>query len=114
MPFLEVGSKKIEVDDEGYLINENDWNESVACAIAEREGVEELTKERLMIIKFMRDFYKENHAFPVLNGVCLRVNQSKNCVRKQFMDPLSAWKIAGLPKPDVHVIAELRGEGGVV
>lgn len=33
---------------------------------------------------------------------------------ENFIDPIKAWKIAGLPKPDVHVIAEIRGEGGVV
>lgn len=114
MAQIEVAGRKIEVDSEGFLVNENDWDEAVACALAEREGIEELTKERMAIIKFMREFYKVNHAFPVLNGVCLRVNQPKSCVRKQFMDPLTAWKVAGLPKPDEHVVAELRGEGGVV
>lgn len=40
MPVIEYSGVKFEVDDEGYLINLDDWNENVACAIAEREGVE--------------------------------------------------------------------------
>lgn len=114
MSVMELGAKKVEIDEDGFLVNEGDWDESVACALAEKEGVEELTGERMAIIKFMREFYKVNHAFPVLNGVCIKVNQPKSCVKKEFMDPLTAWKVAGLPKPDVHVIGELHGEGGVV
>lgn len=43
MPVIEYGSVKVNVDEEGYLVNFDDWNEKVACAIAEREGIEELT-----------------------------------------------------------------------
>ena len=39
MPTCEYEGLKIEVDEEGYLLNFDDWNEKVACALAEREGV---------------------------------------------------------------------------
>lgn len=114
MPTIECSGKKVTVDDEGYLVNMDDWDDKVACALAEREGIDELTKDRMDIIKFMRSYYTEHHSFPVLRGVCRRVNQSKDCYSEAFLDPLKAWKIAGLPKPDEHVIGEIRGEGGVV
>ncbi|MGD0885143.1 MAG: TusE/DsrC/DsvC family sulfur relay protein [Thermodesulfovibrionales bacterium] len=114
MPIIEHGGMKISLDDEGYLVHYDDWNETVACALAEREGVAKLTKDRMDIIRFMRDYYKQYSAFPVLRGVCRKVHQSKDCYSEQFLDPLKAWKIAGLPKPDEHVISEIRGEGGVV
>jgi TusE/DsrC/DsvC family sulfur relay protein len=114
MPIIEYSGMKIMVDDEGYLLSIDDWNETVARALATKEGVGEITKEKMDIIKFMRDYYKEYHSFPLLRGVCRRVHQSKDCYSEQFMDPLKAWKIAGLPKPDEHVIGEIRGEGGVV
>ena len=114
MPIIEHAGKKITVDDEGYLLNLDEWNENVAAVLAKREGVGEITKDRMDIIKFMRDYYIEYHAFPVLRGVCRRVHQSKDCYSEKFIDPLTAWKVAGLPKPDEHVIGEIRGEGGVV
>ncbi len=114
MVVVEYAGLKINLDDEGYLVNPDDWNEKVACAIAENEEVEELTKDRMDIIKFMRDYYMKYNFFPILNGICFQVHQQKECVKKQFMDPLKAWKIAGLPKPNAQVVGYLRGEGGVV
>jgi TusE/DsrC/DsvC family sulfur relay protein len=101
MPVIEYGDMKVNVDDDGFLVKMDDWNEKVACAIAEKEGVDELTKERMDIIKFMRDYFKKFNAFPILRGVCRDIHQPKNCVKEEFMDPLKAWKIAGLPNPGV-------------
>jgi tRNA 2-thiouridine synthesizing protein E len=114
MPVLEYGGMKIQIDEEGYLVDTDGWNETIACAIAENEGVEELTKERLAIIKFMREYYKQYNFFPILRSVCMNVHQSRDCFEETFMDPLKAWKIAGLPKPLEQVIGYLKGEGGVV
>ncbi len=114
MPLMVYKGLKIETDSEGYLIKTEDWNETVAQALAQKEGIDDLTQDRMDIIKFMRDYYKEYNAFPLLRGVCRKVHQSKDCYSEKFLDPLKAWKIAGLPKPDEHVIGEIRGEGGVV
>lgn len=111
---IEVSGEKISLDDEGYLINVNDWNEGVARALARREGMDELTKDRFEIILFMRDYYLKYSAFPILRGVCRNAHKPKDCFSDLFLDPVKAWKIAGLPVPDPHVVAELRGEGGVV
>lgn len=114
MPVIEYAGTKTEVDDEGYLTDHRAWNPTVAQALAEREKVGELTQERLDIITFMRAYYLQYNAFPLLRGVCRRVHQPGDCYSETFMDPLVAWKLAGLPKPDEHVIGEIRGEGGVV
>ncbi len=108
MPFIEVSGRQIEIDEDGYLRNLDDWSEAVACAIAEREGVEELTKERMDIIRFIRDYYRQYNFFPILNAVCKNVNQPKECINEQFLDPIVAWKIAGLPRPDETIINLLR------
>ncbi len=114
MPVIEYEGERIEVDDEGYLVNFDDWNDTVALVLARSEGIEKLGGDVMDIIKFMRDYYKQYSAFPLLRGVCRRVHQSKDCFSEKFIDPLKAWKIAGLPRPDEHVIGEIRGEGGVV
>lgn len=108
MEVIEYGNQKIRLDDDGYLDNFEDWNEKTACGLAEREGIEELTQERLEVIKFMRDYYKQFQSFPIMGSVCKNVHQPKNCVNEDFVDPLKAWKIAGLPKPSEEVISYLK------
>ncbi len=95
---------KAELDSEGYLKNFDAWNEDVAQLIAEREGIGPLTKEKLDILKFIREYYKTYNFFPILNAVCKYVNQPKNCISEKMIDPLVAWKLAGLPKPDETVV----------
>ncbi|MCP5007855.1 MAG: TusE/DsrC/DsvC family sulfur relay protein, partial [Planctomycetes bacterium] len=89
----------VNLDDEGYLVNYDSWDENVAHALAEREGVQRLTEEKMEIFRFMRSYYREYRHFPVLNAICRNVHQEKDCVKHRFLDPLIAWKIAGLPKP---------------
>ena len=116
MSIIEVEGKQIELDDEGYMKNPEQWNENVACKLADIEGASAacpLTEEKLEILKFMREYYKKFGAFPVPRGVCTRIHQDKECTYEEFPDPSIAWKIAGLPQPSRHVVAQLKGLGGV-
>jgi TusE/DsrC/DsvC family sulfur relay protein len=108
MPVVEYSGLKINIDDEGYLVNFDDWNETVARAFAEREDVKELTEEKMDILKFIRGYYKQYNFFPILNAICKNVHQPRHCVHEEFIDPLKAWKIAGLPTPDEEIINLLR------
>ena len=69
--------------------------------MADYLGVHELTKERMDIIKFMGVITKQFNAFPILRSVCKNLHQPRECVNEEFIDPLKAWKIAGLPNLDV-------------
>lgn len=104
MKTIEYGEMKIRTDDEGFLENYEDWNDRVACALAESEGLEELTKDKIDILKFIRDYYKKYNFFPILRAVCKNVHQPSNCLTEKFLDPVQAWKIAGLPNPGKEVI----------
>ncbi|WP_306549156.1 TusE/DsrC/DsvC family sulfur relay protein [Desulfobulbus sp.] len=106
MSTLEYNGKKILVDENGYLANQDDWNEDVACALAAQEGFNSLSTEQMDIIKFMREYFLKYKVFPILNNVCRIAHQPKECVNEQFINPEKAWKIAGLPKQDgVHFIS---------
>jgi len=111
MAFLEHAGIRVEVDEEGYLVRFEDWNEKIACALADKEGIGNtcpLTEERMAILRFMRDYYKKFNSFPMVPAVCKNVHQSKNCLNEQFLDPIQAWKIAGLPKPTTEVLAYIQ------
>ena len=103
MPVIEYAGIKIELDDDGYLVSYEDWNETVAHALAEREDAGELTRDRMDILKFMREYYREHKFFPILRYVCKKVDQPRDCVTEKFIEPVTAWKIAGLPNPGDEV-----------
>ncbi len=104
MTVIEYEDNKVELDDMGYLVNFEEWDRNVACSLAEREGIDELTGEKLDILEFIREYYKKYNFFPIMNAICKNVHQEKNCVSEQFLSPLRAWKMAGLPNPDDFTI----------
>ena len=53
----------VRTDDEGYLVDPDDWNEAVAAALAEREGLQ-LTDLHWQILRFMRAFLDEHQLIP--------------------------------------------------
>lgn len=104
VPVIVHKDLKITVDDDGFLANLEDWSETVARVLAAREGVGELSEDKLDILKFMREYYRKYNFFPIVRFVCKNVHQPRNCVTEQFIDPVKAWKIAGLPNPGEEVI----------
>jgi len=115
MRMLEYAGIRVAVDEEGYLVHFEDWDEKVACALAEREGILDrcpLTAERMSILRFLRDYYKKFNSFPIVQAVCKNVHQPQDCLNEQFIDPVQAWKIAGLPKPTTEVFAYIKHKSG--
>ncbi|MEJ2183487.1 MAG: TusE/DsrC/DsvC family sulfur relay protein [Nitrospirota bacterium] len=110
MPEIEYDGGKVKVDAEGYLVNFDDWNEDVARALAKREGIGELSADRLDILKFIRQYYTDYGSYPVFGAVCLNVMQPKDCVTKKFMNPIQAWRVAGIPNPGKEVETYLHHE----
>ncbi|CAB5497143.1 Similar to tRNA 2-thiouridine synthesis protein TusE and issimilatory sulfite reductase, gamma subunit [uncultured Gammaproteobacteria bacterium] len=51
----------LERDGHGYLVDLNQWSESIATELAEEEGVN-LTDESFKLINFLRDEYINNNA----------------------------------------------------
>lgn len=93
MPVPKQSNKMTAVDDDGYLVNFDDWDEEVARELALKAGVGELTPESIAMLKFIRDHYKTYNFFPIVNSICTRLHEPKNCVNEKFFNPLIAWKM---------------------
>ena len=110
MPSIKFEGGTVEVDDNGYLKNIKSWNGAVALALAKKAGMRKLSDDQMDILKFLREYYEKFNAFPILRMVCSNLHKPKSCMTKPFgMDPLKAWKIAGLPQPNEEVIVYLQG-----
>ena len=45
--------KTVQVTDDGYLVNKNDWNKELAIAMAKEDGVE-LTDKHFEVLDYLR------------------------------------------------------------
>ena len=98
---------EIELDDEGYLLNTNDWSQEVAELLA-REMDIELTDERLEIVHFVREQFEERECIPEMCTLLktLRERHGKETATRKYVYNLfpygygqQACKIAGMRKP---------------
>jgi len=91
--------KTIEVTDEGYLVNREDWTAEIAAEIAKEEGIE-LTEKHYEVIEYLR---KESAAGTSLS--IRKVGKSgivdiKGLYQLFPGGPLKySSKFAGIPKP---------------
>jgi TusE/DsrC/DsvC family sulfur relay protein len=108
MQVLTLENKKIEIDEDGYLVHFEEWSEPVAQVLAAEHRIEELTPQRISMLKFVRWYYQTYNFFPIIRAICKNVHEPKDCIEENFINPLIAWKIAGLPRPDEPVISLLE------
>lgn len=59
MPQIEVNGKSVETNDTGFLVNIDDWDESVAVALALQDGLT-LTDKHWDVIKYLRSEFFDN------------------------------------------------------
>lgn len=94
-------------DNEGYLIDLNDWTEAVAHDLAKEEQLD-LTSEHLEIVRAIRKFYSEFGISPSVRALVkylgneMGTHTANSAYLMQHFggSPLKPLcKIAGLPKP---------------
>lgn len=102
IPYLKVADRQIEVDNDGYLWNLDDWNEDVAEVLAKTVGVDELTEEHWKVVFFIQTYYRENDCAPTIRELCKKTSCTLIDIYRLFPSgPASgACKVAGTPKPN--------------
>ena len=107
MNTLNINGAGIAVDQEGFLVDLDDWSEPVAEALAKAEGLS-LEAEHWEILYLLREFYREFQLSPatrpLIKYTALKLGSDKgnsmhlNRLFKGTPAKLAA-KLAGLPKP---------------
>jgi len=88
-----------EIDEEGYLIEPQDWSEEIAIEFARQENIV-LTEEHWSAIRFMREYYAEHQIAPDARFVIKHLGQ-RNRLFELFPYGYvkQACKIAGMKRP---------------
>ena len=95
-----IAGREVHVNDEGFLTEYDEWDETLAAELAKNIGVE-MTDEHWAVIRFLRDDFKTQGE----TATTRRVDTVGGFpVKKQFvLFPKKPAKkmahIAGLPKP---------------
>jgi len=101
MPTREIAGTTVDVNEEGYFTNPDQWTEAMAAIIAEEEGIGAWSEGHMKVINFLRQDYKEKGTMPTIR----RVKNAGGIPTKDLYErfpggPLKkSSKIAGLPKP---------------
>jgi len=69
MPSKTYAGKTVEVDDEGFLLNPDDWTEEMAPELAKEVEIDSLNDTHWKVIKFMREDFKEKGQIPTLRRI---------------------------------------------
>ena len=101
MSMVELGGKQVEVDEDGFIQDPENWDEAVAASLAKTEGVEELGENHWKLVNYLRDYYMEYSMAPMIRKLCKQTGFSLKEVYEMFPSgpAKGACKVAGLPKP---------------
>lgn len=105
---FELNGKTYETDEDGFLIDIQNWTTDVADYLAKSEEVA-MTEQHWDIVNFLRDYYVEFQIAPAIK-ILVKEIAKKNGMKKQEASSylyelfpngpaVQACKIAGLPKP---------------
>lgn len=81
---ITVNGKTIETDNEGYLLNPQDWTEEVGLEMVkqhEAEGHRKVNETGWMLIKFAHEFYEDHMRHPNMNEL---IRQHEKLEHKTF------------------------------
>ncbi len=107
MPTMDFKGKQIEVDDDGYLMNLDDWSKELAEELAKGDGLT-LTDAHWEVINFLRDYYKQYQIAPMIKILVKEIGKAMGPEKgnTKYLYELypagpakQACRYAGLPKP---------------
>ena len=104
---LEVAGKQLTTDEEGYLMNLDDWSMDVAEEIARAESIQ-MTENHWEVVNFLREYYQEYQIAPAIRVLTKAIGKKLGPDKGNsgylyelfpYGPAKQACKIAGLPKP---------------
>ena len=101
MALFERGDVSIQVDEDGFMEEPDEWTKEVAIALATTEGVDEMTDEHWKLVDYLRDYYAKFGIAPMIRKLCKETGFPLKKVYELYPGgpAKGACKVAGLAKP---------------
>jgi tRNA 2-thiouridine synthesizing protein E len=96
-----LAGRDVEIDEDGFIQDPEVWDEAVAQALAETEGVAAMTEGHWTIVKYLRNYYLEFGVAPMIRKLVKETQTPLKQIYELFPSgpAKGACKVAGLPKP---------------
>lgn len=101
MAIAVLAGKDVEIDEDGFIQDPEIWDQAVAGALAETEGVSEMTEAHWKIVNYLRSYYLEFRVAPMIRKLVKETQTPLKEIYNLFPSgpAKGACKVAGLPKP---------------
>jgi len=96
-----VAGTTVDVDEQGFFANPDQWTEDMAPELARAEGIDPLTDQHWTVIRFMRSEFAETGTGPTVRVLGKTSGVTVKELYQLFpKGPAKiAARIAGIPKP---------------
>ena len=107
MATMDYEGKSYEIDDDGYLIDWQQWSEGLAAHMAKEDGID-LSDAHWEVIRFLREYFEKYQIAPMIKILTkeLAKTYGKEKGNTKYLYELypagpakQACRYAGLPKP---------------
>jgi len=102
MTTRDVAGKTVQVNDEGFMTDPNEWDKEIAVVIASEEGITEMTDEHWKVVEYCRQVGMESGSAPTLRNITNGAGVSTKELFGLFPKgpAKKVAKISGLGKPE--------------
>src|SRR4051812_25638798 len=92
---------EVELNEDGFIRQPELWDASLALALAQADGVSELTEAHWKVIRYIRAYFEKHQTAPTIREMCRETGFPLREMYELFPSgPTNgACRVAGLPKP---------------
>lgn len=96
-----IAGNEVELNDEGFFVDPDQWTEEMVPELAAKEDIDELDDKHWQVIRFMRQEYFANGTGPTVRALGKTSGVSVKELYQLFpKGPAKvAARMAGIPKP---------------
>ncbi|GBC63983.1 sulfite reductase [Desulfonema ishimotonii] len=101
MAQVDFQGKTFDVDEDGFILDYNQFCEEWIQYVKEQEGIDELTDEHKLVVKVLQEYYEKNGIAPMVRVLSKLTKFKLKHIYELFPSGpgKGACKMAGLPKP---------------
>ena len=102
MATRDIAGQTVQINDEGFMTDPNEWDKEIAVVIASEQGITEMTDEHWKVIDYCREVGMESGSAPTLRNITNGAGVSTKALFGLFPKgpAKKVAKISGLGKPE--------------